>query len=145
VLDLCTGTGDLLPLLRKRFSSVAGSVIGADFCMPMLVAGKRKFTRTGQSTFAMAQADGLSLPFSDETFEIVTAAFGVRNFENVEAGLKEIKRVLKPGGHLLVLEFGQPSIPVWAQFYQFYSKHIMPFGGILPVIAMLIPICRRPP
>ncbi len=60
VLDLCTGTGDLLPLLRKRFSSVAGSVIGADFCMPMLVAGKRKFTRTGQSTFAMAQADGLS-------------------------------------------------------------------------------------
>jgi demethylmenaquinone methyltransferase/2-methoxy-6-polyprenyl-1,4-benzoquinol methylase len=128
VLDLCTGTGNLLPLLQKRF----GPVVGADFCMPMLIAGKNRFAGSGKEVFPVAQADGLSLPFAENTFDIVTVAFGVRNFEKVEVGLGEIRRVLKTGGHLLVLEFGQPKIPVWAQFYQFYSKHIMPLiGGLL--------------
>lgn len=123
VLDLCTGTGDLLPLLRHRF----GEVIGADFCLPMLQAGAKKKARG----FTLVQADALALPFRDQSFDIVTVAFGVRNFEDTHRGLREIARVLKPGGHLLVLEFGQPR-GLFGALFRFYSRTVMPLiGGML--------------
>ena len=125
VLDLCSGTGDLLPLLEKRF----GKVIGADFCLPMLEKGKKKFSG---KNYTLMQADALSMPFADNSFDIVCVAFGVRNFEHLELGLKEIYRVLKSGGHLLILEFGQPRNKIFSTLYKFYSKYIMPtVGGLI--------------
>jgi demethylmenaquinone methyltransferase/2-methoxy-6-polyprenyl-1,4-benzoquinol methylase len=128
VLDLCTGTGDLIAPLANRF----GSVIGADFCLPMLESGRGKLARKGQGHAPLVQSDALNLPFKEASFDIVTVAFGVRNFENLERGLKEIRRTIKPGGHLLVLEFGQPTGVVWGSLFRFYSRVVMPFvGGLL--------------
>lgn len=124
VLDLCTGTADLVPLLEKRF----GRVTGADFCLPMLEIGKRKIAASGSGA-ALCQSDAHHLPFADESFDIVTVAFGVRNFECLETGLCEISRVLAPGGKALVLEFGQPWLPGFGELYSFYSARLMPLIG----------------
>ncbi len=125
VLDLCTGTGDLLPLLAKRF----GDVTGADFCEPMLNVGREKYKGRG---YNFVQADAASLPFEDASFDIVTVSFGVRNFKDLKQGLSEIRRVLTPDGTLLVLEFGQPKNFLFRSFYNFYSKYIIPIiGGIM--------------
>jgi len=127
-LDLCTGTADLAIALRQQGVS---KVIGLDFCLPMLELGKAK-VGSKNSGLMLGQGDALSLPFKSETFSLVTVAFGVRNFENLSQGLAEIFRVLRPGGTLMVLEFGQPSIPVWRQIYHLYSRWIMPgIGGLL--------------
>ena len=124
VLDLCTGTGDLLPLLERRCSQV----IGGDFCFPMLERGRAR----GLFAAPLVQCDALRLPFAAETFGAITVAFGVRNLEDLGRGLAEMRRVLKPGGRLVVLEFGQPS---WAPFravYDWYSRRLMPLiGGFL--------------
>jgi demethylmenaquinone methyltransferase / 2-methoxy-6-polyprenyl-1,4-benzoquinol methylase len=124
-LDLCTGTGDLLPILSRRYSQV----VGADFCRPMLdVADKKYGSHKGIS---LCQADALDLPFADNSFGVVTVSFGVRNFESLQKGLREIQRVLAPGGRLLVLEFGQPK-GLFGFVYRWYSKVIMPWiGGVL--------------
>lgn len=122
-LDLCTGTGDLLPALHGK----AAQVIGADFCMPMLKEGAR---RHGLN-FPLVQADALKLPFADYAFSLITVAFGVRNFENLVDGLREMRRLLTPGGYLLVLEFGQPQ-GAFGAIFRFYSRFIMPMiGGLL--------------
>ena len=127
VLDLCTGTGDLLLPLRRRF----GTVIGADFSFPMLSEARQK----GQNQAVqpqIVQGDALRLPFGDRTFDLVTVAFGVRNFERLVDGLIEIRRVLKEGGQLLVLEFGQPTGAFWGNLFGLYSSFIMPLiGGLL--------------
>ncbi len=124
VLDVCTGTGDLLPLIKNRF----GSVVGVDFCLPMLQAGKQKLSQP----YAMVQGDGLKLPFADGSFDVVTVAFGVRNFERLQQGIIELRRVLKPTGHLLVLEFGQPNNRVFGALFRLYANYWMPFiGGLL--------------
>lgn len=124
VLDLCTGTGDLLPLLEKR----THGVVGGDFCLPMLECGRAR----GRSKAPLVQCDALNLPFADETFAALTVAFGVRNLEDVRRGLSEMRRVLRPGGRLVILEFGQPG---WAPFrwiYTWYSAVLMPWiGGVL--------------
>ncbi|MGA1190656.1 MAG: ubiquinone/menaquinone biosynthesis methyltransferase [Bdellovibrionota bacterium] len=123
ILDLCSGTGDILFELEKTFPHC----IGADFCLPMLEQGKK---RKESSTFL--QADALKLPFLDETFALITVSFGVRNLEKLELGLQEMFRVLKPGGHLLVMEFGQPRNRAWRALFSLYSFQIMPFlGGLL--------------
>lgn len=119
-LDLCTGTCDLI----KPLSSKYDRVVGADFCLPMLQNGKQK-----SLGFSVVQGDGLKLPFQDQSFDLVTVAFGVRNFEILEKGLSQIRRVLKDDGILVVLEFGQPSNRLWAAIYDFYSKHMMPLIG----------------
>ncbi|NDC36736.1 MAG: bifunctional demethylmenaquinone methyltransferase/2-methoxy-6-polyprenyl-1,4-benzoquinol methylase UbiE [Proteobacteria bacterium] len=125
ILDLCTGTGDLLPLLRRRFQTV----IGADFSLPMLEVGK---SRSGHREFALVQGDALGLPFPARCFDGVTVAFGVRNLESLAAGLTEIARVLRPGGTLVVLEFGQPPGRIFGSLYGLYSRWIMPtIGGLL--------------
>lgn len=127
-LDLCTGTGDLVPLLERRF----GSCIGVDFCFPMMFEGKKKFSLSGFLPPRFVQGDALQLPFADRTIDVLSVAFGVRNLENLEAGLAEMRRVLKPGGHLLILEFGQPRNPIFGALFGFYSRYIMPLiGGLL--------------
>lgn len=125
VLDVCTGTGDLMPLLKTRF----GSVTGVDFCLPMLKkACEKEINRQGP----LIQGDALKLPFADASFDIASVAFGVRNFEDVERGLRELKRVIRPGGALLILDFGQPWLPGFRTVFNLYSKYIMPsIGGFL--------------
>jgi len=102
VLDVCTGTGDLAFAIR------APRVLAADFCLPMLERVNKKALRRGQSAPLFA-ADALSLPIPDASVDVVTVAFGVRNFSDLEVGLSELVRVLRPGGVLLVLEFSRPS------------------------------------
>lgn len=127
-LDLCSGTGDLIPLLESRF----GRVVGGDFCFPMLSNGRNKFARQIKPMPRFVQSDALRLPFPDKTFDVVSVAFGVRNLENLPAGLREILRVLKPGGRLLVLEFGQPRGLFFAPIFRLYSRFLMPLiGGVL--------------
>lgn len=126
-LDVCTGTGDLLPALRKKF----GKVVGVDFCLPMLVCASRK-SAIQMSNATLLQGDGLRLPFAENTFDCITVSFGVRNFANLQQGLAELLRVLKPGGSLLVLEFGQPTLPLFSHLYRWYSVWIMPrIGGLV--------------
>jgi demethylmenaquinone methyltransferase/2-methoxy-6-polyprenyl-1,4-benzoquinol methylase len=125
VLDLCSGTGDLAIALER---GGAGNVIASDFCHPMLTAAARKFAASG-SRAVLLEADALALPLADETVDLVTVAFGLRNFTNYERGLLEIHRVLRPGGMLAVLEFSQPHNPAFAALYGFYSRRILPVAG----------------
>jgi demethylmenaquinone methyltransferase/2-methoxy-6-polyprenyl-1,4-benzoquinol methylase len=121
-LDLCTGPGALLSGLKKRCQQV----IGVDFSREMLRAG------AAEDRSSVAQGDALSLPFCDNTFDLITVAYGVRNFEDLDSGLREIARVLAPGGRLLVLEFGQPSHPLLRALNNIYSRVVLPFiGGML--------------
>lgn len=125
VLDVCTGTGDLLSPLKERF----GETYGIDFCFPML---KEALKKKDGSKGEIAQADALEMPFRENVFDVVSVAFGVRNFENLRIGLGELNRILKPGACLLILEFGQPRIPGFAQIFRWYSNYLMPIiGGIL--------------
>jgi demethylmenaquinone methyltransferase/2-methoxy-6-polyprenyl-1,4-benzoquinol methylase len=103
VLDVCTGTGDLALACRG-----AGTNFGCDFSIPMLVRARGK-TRLRQRQLALFAADALDLPVADSNFDIVTVAFGIRNFEDLKAGLQELLRVLRPGGRLLILEFSRPG------------------------------------
>jgi demethylmenaquinone methyltransferase / 2-methoxy-6-polyprenyl-1,4-benzoquinol methylase len=124
-LDLCTGTGDLLPILSKRYDRV----VGGDFCLPMLQVAEGKYRNN--KSISLVKADAMELPFEDNSIGVVTVSFGVRNFESLRQGLEEIRRVLIPGGRLLVLEFGQPK-GVFGMVYRWYSKVIMPrIGGLL--------------
>jgi demethylmenaquinone methyltransferase / 2-methoxy-6-polyprenyl-1,4-benzoquinol methylase len=125
-LDLCTGTGDLLPQLATRYAQV----IGVDFCAPMLIEGRLKWSEL--KNVSVLQGNGLQMPFKQQSFDLITVAFGVRNFEQLEVGLAEILRLLKSGGELRILEFGQPQGLLWGQLYNFYSDTIMPLiGGFL--------------
>jgi len=129
VMDIATGTGDLAIMLAK-----AGihDVIGLDISPGMLDIGKQKVKTEGlNDKIDMIIGDSENLPFEEATFDAITVAFGVRNFENLEVGLKEILRVLKPSGSLTVLETSQPSKFPVKQGFQFYSKYIIPTVGKL--------------
>jgi demethylmenaquinone methyltransferase/2-methoxy-6-polyprenyl-1,4-benzoquinol methylase len=118
VLDLATGSGDVLLALHKHgaFRDVA---LGADFCLPML-----REARVKQATKLLA-ADGLRLPFASATFDAVTIAWGLRNFADRLAGLREMRRVLRAGGRAYVLEFSHPA--AWlSRFYFWYMCNVMP-------------------
>jgi demethylmenaquinone methyltransferase/2-methoxy-6-polyprenyl-1,4-benzoquinol methylase len=125
VLDLCCGTGDLMLALR---AGARAQVFGSDFCHPMLIGAIHK-AGAGSPFF---EADALKLPVADQSLDAITVAFGFRNLANYEAGLIELKRALKPGGIIAILEFSQPPNPLINAFYGFYSRNILPrIGGLL--------------
>ena len=131
ILDCCTGTGDLAWLLARRVGSRA-RVVGTDFCLPMLTRAQRKRPRSlsgGTQVVEFLEADTQSLPFREATFQAVTVAFGLRNVEDTELGLREMRRVCRPGGEVAVLEFSQPTLPGFRQFYSAYFKHVLPRIG----------------
>ena len=127
ILDVATGTGDL------AIAMVALSpekIIGIDIANQMLDIGRKKIVKkklTDQVFFESGDAE--TIPFPDEFFDAVTVAYGVRNFENLEKGLSEMKRVLKPGGIMQILEFSHPGSMPFKQIYEFYSRFIIPFAG----------------
>ncbi|REK13065.1 MAG: bifunctional demethylmenaquinone methyltransferase/2-methoxy-6-polyprenyl-1,4-benzoquinol methylase UbiE [Planctomycetota bacterium] len=126
ILDLCTGTGDLA-LAYARATTNGTPVVGADFCHPMLVIGRKK--ADGQDRVTFVEADAQSLPFADNLFQIVSVAFGLRNVADTDRGLREMLRVCRPGGRVVVLEF---SLPRWQPFrfcYGFYFRHVLPRIG----------------
>jgi ubiquinone/menaquinone biosynthesis methyltransferase len=110
ILDLCTGTGDLA-LAYQRAAAGKAQVIGADFCHPMLVIGRKKGEAVAGTRPRFVEADAQRLPFDDDTFQIVSVAFGLRNVSDTDQGLREMTRVCQPGGKVVVLEF---SMPTWA-------------------------------
>jgi demethylmenaquinone methyltransferase/2-methoxy-6-polyprenyl-1,4-benzoquinol methylase len=155
VLDLCCGTGDLAFSLAR---ATRARIVGADFSHAMLVRARQKSATLGNSavrwlakkapasesghyngeTLAAAvpmpffEADALRLPFAGGSFDLVTTAFGFRNLANYEEGLKEIHRVLKPGGTLAILEFTEPPVGLVGNFYRWYFRNILPrIGGLL--------------
>ena len=126
-LDLCCGTADLALSLVTVADPLA-RIIGADFCHPMLQRGRTKLLRRGFLPL-LAEADALVLPFADSSFHLVTAAFGFRNLANYEAGLREIFRVLMPGGEAGILEFSQPQSSLLGPLYNFYFRRVLPRVG----------------
>lgn len=128
ILDVATGTGDFALMSYKMLRPE--SITGIDISEGMLEIGRKKIEKAGLSEkITMLQDDSEDLHFDDNTFDAVTVAFGVRNFENLEKGLSEIKRVLKPGGKLIVLECTKPSTPIVKQLYHFYMRNITPTLG----------------
>jgi demethylmenaquinone methyltransferase/2-methoxy-6-polyprenyl-1,4-benzoquinol methylase len=123
VLDLCAGTGDFALAVKEQWPEA--KVTLADFAKPMLVLAKRK-AGTG---FDYLEADALKLPFQDFSFDAVVCGFGVRNLDSVEAGLKEIARVLKPGGKAVILELFKPTGFLSKLAYAFYVGTILPMRG----------------
>ena len=121
VLDLCCGTGDLLLALQASRSL---PVLGCDFSRAMLTLARRKDPRC-----ALIEADALRLPFADASLDLITIAFGFRNLADYHAGLEEMRRVLKPGGTLAILEFSQPSRRWWVVLFGFYSRFVLPLAG----------------
>jgi demethylmenaquinone methyltransferase/2-methoxy-6-polyprenyl-1,4-benzoquinol methylase len=117
VLDLATGSGALAAEILKQIP--ASHVIGADFCAPMLALARNRGLKE------LVVADGLALPFKSSRFDLVTVAFGLRNMASYEKALREMHRVLIPGGHLVILDFSLPKPPLrWA--YRIYLHHLLP-------------------
>ncbi|MFN0169940.1 MAG: bifunctional demethylmenaquinone methyltransferase/2-methoxy-6-polyprenyl-1,4-benzoquinol methylase UbiE [Bryobacteraceae bacterium] len=127
VLDLCCGTGDLMLALAARRGA---PVLGSDFCHPMLLAAAAKSGNGLRS--GLFEADALQLPLRDASMDVITVAFGFRNLANYRHGLKEMHRVLRPGGVAAILEFSQPPNAAFARLYDFYSRRVLPgIGGLL--------------
>ena len=128
VLDVACGTGDLSLELKN---SGRAKVYGTDFCRPMLEIAKDK-TENISEQIPYFEADGMNLSLPDKTFDAVTIAFGLRNFSNWKNGLIELKRVLKTGGKLAVLEFSSPLVPGFRQLFNFYFTSVLPrIGGVV--------------
>jgi demethylmenaquinone methyltransferase/2-methoxy-6-polyprenyl-1,4-benzoquinol methylase len=127
ILDVATGTGDLAIELYKLKPD---AIIGIDIAIEMLDIGNAKIKRKGLDKYIdLYEGDAENLWFNDNVFDAITVAFGVRNFENLNKGLKEMQRVLKPGGVVAVLEFSKPKAFPLKQVYGFYSKYILPKMG----------------
>ncbi len=127
ILDIATGTGDLAINLVK---TDAEKIVGLDISPGMLEVGKKKIADKNLGrTIEMIVGDSENLPFDDNTFDAITVAFGVRNFEDLEKGLSEIYRVLKPKGTFVVLETSVPTKRPYKQGYHFYTKHVLPLIG----------------
>jgi len=129
VLDLCGGTGDLAIALARSPHPPA-LVACCDFSGPMLARAAVKFARRGLSgTCIPLEGDALRLPFADRSFDAVTVGFGVRNLADMSSGLREMSRVLVPGGRLVILEFSRPEGPLLSRLYAFYLRRIVPRLG----------------
>ena len=127
ILDLATGSGDVAFALSRALPSTT-AIEGMDFCQPMLDEAERKKTAGGAARFgnvSFRPGDGLAIPAPDVRYDAVTISFGLRNLADRALGLREMRRVLRPGGHLFVLEFSQPH--AWFRpFYYFYLQRILP-------------------
>jgi demethylmenaquinone methyltransferase / 2-methoxy-6-polyprenyl-1,4-benzoquinol methylase len=128
VLDCATGTGDLA-LAFKRKVGASGRVVGIDFCGEMLGPAGEKAKRAGLDV-RFEVADALALPFPDASFDVAAIAFGIRNVDNPVICLRELSRVVRTGGRVVVLEFGQPH-GVFGALFRFYSRRVMPNVGAL--------------
>jgi demethylmenaquinone methyltransferase/2-methoxy-6-polyprenyl-1,4-benzoquinol methylase len=134
VLDLCCGTGDLAFALARAGKA---RILGSDFAHTMLVRAKKKSATLKGKDLAQLripryiEADALRLPFADASFDLVTSAFGFRNLANYEAGLREIYRVLKPGGTIAILEFAEPPQGFPGNLYRWYFTKVLPKIGWL--------------
>lgn len=127
ILDIATGTGDLAIQMAKATDA---KITGFDLSAGMLEVGKKKIAKENLSErIEMIQGDAEKMPFDNDVFDVITVAFGVRNFEYLNVGLAEIHRVLKPGGKFIILEFSQPEAFPMKQLYAFYSKQILPRIG----------------
>lgn len=122
-LDLCCGTGDIAMRLAHR-GGLPGTVVGVDFTVEML-----RVAATRQPGGKWVQADALRLPFADESFDVVTVGYGLRNLADLSAGLREIRRVLRPGGRLVSLDFGKPAAALWRRLYFAHLRFWVPVLG----------------
>lgn len=127
VLDVCCGTGDVARRLVER----SARVVAVDFSSPMLEVARQRLSQGGGVRWPIqfARADAMRLPVLDESADAVTISYGLRNLADVRQGLSELWRVLKPGGRLLVLDFGKPSNPVWRGAYFAYLRWAVPVLG----------------
>lgn len=125
VVDVCCGTGDLALALARHS---AGEVLGTDFCHPMLVRAREKAAGASPA-IQFLEADTLALPFPDSSLDVVSVAFGFRNLANYRQGLREMLRVVKPGGAVAILEFSRVRWPVVGPAFRFYFHHVLPRLG----------------
>ena len=126
-LDLCCGTGDIAIGLAKQ----GGSLVGMDMNRPMLQQAARRLAKRGEYRISLAQADAMQLPLGDNSLDLVTIGYGLRNLASMENGLREITRVLKPGGRLLILDFGKPANRIIRSVYFLYLAGMLPVFGWL--------------
>jgi demethylmenaquinone methyltransferase/2-methoxy-6-polyprenyl-1,4-benzoquinol methylase len=125
-LDLCSGTGDLALAVHRGLGC---DVVASDFCHPMLTRANGKFKGRPVRN---VEADALRLPFPDRSFDALTIAFGLRNLEDPLRGLREMHRVVKPGGAIVILEFSKPVVPLLKHLFSFYFRQILPkIGGLI--------------
>ena len=127
VLDLCCGTGDQAIALQKK----GATVTAADFCVPMLALARRKYSHLAGHAPAGLAADALALPFPSAHFDGATVSFGLRNVADLDQALRELYRVLRPGGRLVVLEFALPRRRLVKALYLWYFHHVLPLLGRL--------------
>jgi demethylmenaquinone methyltransferase / 2-methoxy-6-polyprenyl-1,4-benzoquinol methylase len=127
ILDVATGTGDLAIMASRLLH--AEKITGIDISKGMLEVGRQKIINAGISNVELLNGDSEAINFNDNSFEAVTVAFGVRNFQNLERGLTEILRILKPGGKLVILEFSKPRLLPVKAIYNLYMKIVAPWVG----------------
>ncbi len=132
ILDIATGTGDQLISLDRESGRVAKGT-GIDMAEEMLAIGRRKIDDLGcNDRLSLATGDAMNIPFPEQQFDAATISFGIRNVMDVEGALREMARVLKPGGRALILEFSTPENPVFRPLYLFYLRHVLPhIGGMV--------------
>jgi demethylmenaquinone methyltransferase/2-methoxy-6-polyprenyl-1,4-benzoquinol methylase len=127
ILDVGCGTADL----SLEFAEL-GPVVGCDFCHPMLRIGREKAGRSGvKNPVALVEGDALTLPFRDAEFDVVASAFVLRNLADLDGGLREMRRVVRPAGVVAVLDFSLPRVPVLGPVYRFYFSRVLPRLGRL--------------
>lgn len=132
ILDIATGTGDVAFELHERFRNAR--VVGLDLSEGMLGVARAKLAKCdaeARRLVSFEQGDSLHMRFGDSTFDIITVAYGVRNFERIEQGLREMARVLKPGGTLCIIELSEPTGRITLPMYRLYSRHLIPLVGRL--------------
>ena len=130
ILDIATGTADVALALNRYYPK--STIIGLDISVEMLSIGRKKISDKGLTPkITLLEGDSENLPFDEGSFDAITVAFGVRNFENLDKGIKEMHRVLKKGGKIVVLEFSQPSFFLFKIVFNFYFKYILPLIGRL--------------
>jgi demethylmenaquinone methyltransferase/2-methoxy-6-polyprenyl-1,4-benzoquinol methylase len=129
ILDVCTGTGDLA-LAYDRAAKRRVPIVGSDFCLPMLLPARAKTQRRrAAERIRFVEADTQRLPFADNTFQLTTVAFGLRNVTDTDRGLAEMVRVTQPGGRVAILEFSRPRHWFFGRLYRFYFRWVLPCVG----------------